>query len=60
MKHQAVAASPTTMYRYMNETGLDFMLKKERDEIIFMLSLLQEVAKSTGEGSPRRSSKLGL
>jgi hypothetical protein len=32
------------------------MVKKERDEIILMLSLLQEVAKKTGETPPRRDS----
>eukprot|EP00981_Chlorochromonas_danica_P003300 scaffold642_cov166-Ochromonas_danica.AAC.17 len=47
------------MYRYKSDAGLDFMVKKDRDEIILMLSLLQEIAKRTGEPSPRRNSKLG-
>jgi hypothetical protein len=33
------------MYRYKSETGLDFMVKRDRDKIIMMLSLLQEVAR---------------
>jgi hypothetical protein len=60
LKHHAIAAEPTTMYRYKSVAGLDFMVKKERDEIILMLSLLQEVAKKTGETSHRRDSNSGL
>lgn len=59
LRNQTAAATSTTMYRYKSEAGLDFMVKEERDEIILMLSLLQEVATKTGETSPRRNSKLG-
>jgi hypothetical protein len=59
LRNQTAAATSTTMYRYKSDAGLDFMVKDERDEIILMLSLLQEVAKKTGETSPRRNSKLG-
>ena len=59
LRNQTAAATSTTMYRYKSEAGLDFMVKEERDEIILMLSLLQEVATRTGETSPRRNSKLG-
>lgn len=58
MRNQTAAASPTAMYRYKSDSGLDFMVKEERDEIILMLSLLQEVAKRTGEFSPRRNSNI--
>lgn len=60
LKHRVIAAEPTTMYRYKSDDGLDFMVKEEREEIILMLSLLQEVAKKTGETSPRRDSNSGL
>ncbi len=50
------------MYRYESDSdiGLDFMIKDEREKIILMLSVLQEVATNVGVGerSPRRSSKL--
>ena len=49
MKNRTSAVSPTTMFRYKNSSGLDFMVKQERDEIIFMLSLLQQIAKGRGE-----------
>eukprot|EP00981_Chlorochromonas_danica_P011334 scaffold3873_cov177-Ochromonas_danica.AAC.14 len=51
MKNQTAADSSTVMYRYKSYAGLDFMVKKERDEITHMLSLLQEVAKRTGESN---------
>ena len=56
LKNHVIATEPTIMYRYKSDDGLDFMVKKERDEIILMLSLLQEVAKKTGETSPRTDS----
>jgi hypothetical protein len=59
LRNQTAAATSTTMYRYKSEAGLDFMVKEERDEIILMLSLLQQVATRTDETSPRRNSKLG-
>lgn len=49
MRNLTAAVSRTTMYRYKSEAGLDFMVKEERSEIILMLSLLQEIAKRTGE-----------
>ena len=51
LRNQTAASTSTTMYRYKSEAGLDFMEKKERNEIILMLSLLQEVAMTTGENS---------
>eukprot|EP00597_Dinobryon_sp_UTEXLB2267_P003182 CAMPEP_0170073738 /NCGR_PEP_ID=MMETSP0019_2-20121128/11129_1 /TAXON_ID=98059 /ORGANISM="Dinobryon sp., Strain UTEXLB2267" /LENGTH=437 /DNA_ID=CAMNT_0010283515 /DNA_START=55 /DNA_END=1368 /DNA_ORIENTATION=- len=59
LENQTCATSNTTMYRYKSEMGLDFMLKEDRNEIILMLSLLQEVALSTGELTPRRSLRVG-
>eukprot|EP01033_Poteriospumella_lacustris_P015653 gene15653-11202_t len=49
LQHHVIATEPTIIYRYKSDDGLDFMVKKERDEIILMVSLLQEVAKKTGE-----------
>jgi hypothetical protein len=60
MRNQRVASDSTTMYRYKSDAGLNFLVKEERYEIILMLSLLQEVAKRTGETSPRRNSRLGM
>jgi len=59
LENQTCATSNTTMYRYKSEMGLDFMLKKDRNEIVLMLSLLQEIALSTGESTPRRRSSDG-
>lgn len=53
------AVTETTMFRYGSESGLNFMLKEDREQIIYMLSLLHKVALKTGETSRRRNSKLG-
>jgi len=58
LRNQTAASTSTSMYRYKSKAGLDFMKKNERNEIILMLSLLQEVATITGKNSPRRNSKL--
>lgn len=59
MMNQMAAASQTTMYRYKSDSGLNFMLKDDRDEIILMFSLLQQVATNAGINSKHRNSKLG-
>jgi hypothetical protein len=56
MMRQVVPASRTTMSRYKSDVGLDFMSSKDREEIILMLSALQQVATNTGKTSRRRSS----
>mmetsp|Transcript_2299 Transcript_2299/g.3543 ORF Transcript_2299/g.3543 Transcript_2299/m.3543 type:complete len:317 (+) Transcript_2299:362-1312(+) len=60
LENQTFATTDTTMFCYKLEKGLDFMVKKEREKIILILSLLQEVALFTGELSPPQSSEDGL
>jgi hypothetical protein len=49
MMSQVPADSPTTMYRYKSETGLDFLNKYDREEIILILSLLQQIVATNRE-----------
>jgi hypothetical protein len=54
LESQVAPTEPTRFLRYESETGLNFLIKEQRDEIIKMLSLLQKVATTTGANSPRK------
>lgn len=47
------------MYPFKSEVGLDFLEKQDREEIILMLSLLQEVSRGTDQTATRRNYNFG-